>query len=255
MSLNPIIALWSQPRSLSTTLERVMRARGDLACFHEPFMYYYYEHLGSKQMPFFNADTSQPRSYREVWSMLQKQAQTSPVFFKDMSYYIYPKISSDSPLKDQLVNTFLIRNPLKSIPSYHKLDPDVTLAEIGLEAQWKHYRYLLTESDAAPCVIEAESIQSNPAKAMAAYCTAVGLEFKPHSLQWDNASSPKAWESVEGWHQQVTSSTGVNTMEPQSQAEMEQQFEAYVRTADAPHLYDYLQHHQEFYEQLKAAAR
>lgn len=81
------------------------------------------------------------------------------------------------------------------------------------------------------------------------------MEFKPRSLQWDKASSPKARVGVEGWHQQVASSTGIKTLEPQSQAEMEQQFEAYVRTADAPHLYDYLQHHEEFYEQLKAAAR
>ena len=39
---HPIIALWSHPRSMSTAFERIMRARGDLDCLHEPFMYDYY---------------------------------------------------------------------------------------------------------------------------------------------------------------------------------------------------------------------
>ena len=34
---HPIHALWATPRSTSTAFEWMMRMRGDLACFHEPF--------------------------------------------------------------------------------------------------------------------------------------------------------------------------------------------------------------------------
>ena len=232
-----------------------MRARGDLTCFHEPFMYYYYKHLGTKEMPFFKADSEQPQSYPAVWSMLQKQAEETPVFFKDMSYYVYPKISSDSPLKDQLINTFLIRNPLRSIISYHRLDPGVSLEEIGLEAQWNHYSALANAADVKPLVIEAEAIQQNPEYTLGNYCNAVGLEFLPHSLQWENQSTPKAWESVKGWHKEVTGSNTVRQAEPLSQIQLEKQFAKYVSEADAPHLYDFLNHHKVFYERLRAEAR
>ena len=35
--MNPIYILWATPRSTSTAFEWMMRMRGDMACFHEPF--------------------------------------------------------------------------------------------------------------------------------------------------------------------------------------------------------------------------
>jgi hypothetical protein len=35
--MNPIYVLWATPRSTSTAFEWMMRMRGDMACFHEPF--------------------------------------------------------------------------------------------------------------------------------------------------------------------------------------------------------------------------
>ena len=32
-----IVALWAVPRSTSTAFEWMMRQRGDMTCFHEPF--------------------------------------------------------------------------------------------------------------------------------------------------------------------------------------------------------------------------
>ena len=136
--MHPIIALWSHPRSMSTATERIMRERGDLVCFHEPFMYDYYVHRKVRQMPHFNVEQGHPQTYAEVREMLLEQAQKSPVFFKDMSYYVMPHILSDMQFSESLVNCFLIRNPVATISSYFRLDPDVTCEEIGLEAQCLH---------------------------------------------------------------------------------------------------------------------
>ena len=35
--MHKIVVLWAVPRSTSTAFEWMMRQRGDLTCFHEPF--------------------------------------------------------------------------------------------------------------------------------------------------------------------------------------------------------------------------
>ena len=35
--MHPILVLWGTPRSTSTAFEWMMRTRGDMTCFHEPF--------------------------------------------------------------------------------------------------------------------------------------------------------------------------------------------------------------------------
>ena len=62
----PIIVLWTHPRSLSTAIERVMRERGDLTCFHEPFMYDYYVHRQVRVMPHFDVMPDHPHAKRWV---------------------------------------------------------------------------------------------------------------------------------------------------------------------------------------------
>jgi hypothetical protein len=83
---HPVIALWSHPRSMSTAFERIMRARGDLECLHEPFMYDYYINRSTRQLPNFDAIEDHPRSYDAIRDMILEKAERGPVFFKDMSY-------------------------------------------------------------------------------------------------------------------------------------------------------------------------
>ena len=58
--MEPIIALWSHPRSMSTAMERIMRERGDCRCFHEPFICDYYVHRAVRSLPLFDVDPDQP---------------------------------------------------------------------------------------------------------------------------------------------------------------------------------------------------
>lgn len=139
MSPHPIIAMWSHPRSMSTAIERIMRERGDLDCLHEPFMYDYYVHRQVRRMPHFDVQKDHPTSYGAIRDMILERAEKGPVFFKDMSYYVMPHLLDDRDFAGRLTNVFLVRDPIASIPSYHKLDPDLTLEEIGLEAQAVHF--------------------------------------------------------------------------------------------------------------------
>ncbi|KIC09027.1 hypothetical protein RA19_17200 [Leisingera sp. ANG-M1] len=248
--MNKIIALWSHPRSMSTAMERVMRERGDLDCAHEPFMYDYYVSRQVRRMPHFDVQPGHPVSYEAIRDMLLERAEQKPVFFKDMSYYVMPRILQDAAFRDRLVNCFLIRNPIASIPSYYKLDPDLTLEEIGLEAQWRHYTGL-KQAGHDPLVIEAEAVRSDTRGTLARMWEKIGLEFSEAAFDWQN-ENPKDWQQVDGWHGDVSSSRAIRPLTLEEIAGQERKFFALARKE--PRLLDYLEHHLPYYLRLKGAA-
>jgi hypothetical protein len=241
--MHPIIALWSHPRSMSTATERVMRERGDLHCFHEPFMYLYYVGDGVKEMPHFETDTEHPASYEDIRAMLLAAGEEGPVFFKDMSYYVLDRMKADVDFALRLTNTFLIRDPAKSILSFYRKDPGVRLEEIGIEAQWRHFEWLTELLGAPPPVMDAADIQADPAGMIRAWCDSVGLEFMPHSLEW-NGPPPPEWESVSVWHGEVIASQGIG------QTRVPDEAEDLITLDSAPQLRRYYEHHMPFYEKL-----
>ena len=63
---------------MSTAFERIMRARGDLDCLHEPFMYDYYINRSTRQMPHFDAMDEHPKSYEAIRDMILAKAEDGP---------------------------------------------------------------------------------------------------------------------------------------------------------------------------------
>lgn len=243
--MHPIIALWSHPRSMSTATERIMRERGDLRCFHEPFMYLYYVGDGVKEMPHFEADVEHPTSYGGIRSMLLAAGEEGPVFFKDMSYYVLDRMKADEPFARRLTNTFLIRDPAKSIVSFYRKDRGVLLEEIGLEAQWRHFEWLTGLLGDTPAVMDAADVEADPAGMIRAWCNAVGIEFLASALEWDRPT-PAEWEMVAGWHGEVIASRGIGRKGTSDEAEDS------ITLDSAPQLRRYYEHHLPFYEALRA---
>ncbi len=237
---------------MSTATERVMRARGDLTCFHEPFMYDYYVHRAVRVMPHFDVDPALPQSYEAIRESLLAAAEAGPVFLKDMSYYVMPRIIEDPVLAPRLTNSFLIRDPVRSILSYHKLDPDLTLEEVGLEAQWRHLEALRTQGGPAPLVLEAEAVQRDTRGIMNAYWRKIGLAPAPHAFDWNGDTPPEEWQQVAGWHGDVAASRAIRPPDPEEDAKQAAAFQAAAEKA--PRLRALLEHHRPFYEKLKAAA-
>ncbi|MEM8648394.1 MAG: hypothetical protein AAGF86_18935 [Pseudomonadota bacterium] len=250
MGQHPIIALWVHPRSMSTAVERVMRERGDLTCFHEPFMYDYYLNRSPRMMPKFAPSDDQRVSYQETREMIFAAAEAGPVFFKDMSYYHLPQIYDDEEMAGRLVNLFLIRNPRRSILSYHKLDPEVSAVEIGLEALWLHYSWLVRAMKQAPVVVEAEKIQADPRGVIRALWQRIGLPDRPEAFDWQVETVPEDWKSVSGWHEDVSSASGIRP--PEAAEDLEARFAA--AAGEVPKLQRLLDQHLPFYELLKVEA-
>lgn len=251
MTKYPIIAMWSHPRSMSTAVERIMRERGDLDCLHEPFMYDYYVHRKVRTMPHFDVQPDHPVSYDAIRDMLLERAEKQPVFIKDMSYYVVPHILEDAVLADRLVNVFLVRDPVASIPSYYKLDPDLTLDEVGLEAQARHFDALLAATGSAPPVIVSEDVRSDPEGVMGALWRRIGLPHVSAAFDWQN-EAPKDWAQVGGWHGDVSSAKGIRPLSPEERAAQQKSFDALAEKV--PHLRGFLDHHRPFYARLAANA-
>ncbi|HCX87404.1 MAG TPA: hypothetical protein DG761_05225 [Gammaproteobacteria bacterium] len=249
----PIIALWAHPRSLSTVFERIMRERGDLNCLHEPFMYDYYVHRRVRIMPGFEIDLDHPAAYREIRDSIVALAQTGPVFFKDMSYYVLPYLPTDPDFASKITHSFLIRNPVSAIVSYYRLDSKITLEEIGIASQWTHFKALVDLFGTEPIVIEAESVQARPKQTLSHYWEQVKLDYVDHAFNWSQEDAPAAWQPVKGWHQGALASQGIRDADPDEAARKR---EAYAQClVDAPHLADYLAHHMPAYEELKSRAQ
>ncbi len=220
-----------------------------LDCLHEPFLHYYYLERSRKPLPHFESEQNHPTSYAETRDMILRHAENSPVFAKDMSYYIIPEILQDREFCRRVRHCFLIRNPLRSIMSYYKLDKDVALDEIGIEAQWLHLQGLQQLGINDSVVLEAEAVQAHSSLAMRLFWQALGLDYIKQALSWQQDSTPEDWQYVRGWHQSVSDSQGIR--EP-SAREAEQARDEFDQLCEqAPQLIGFLQHHLPFYERLR----
>jgi len=248
--MHPIIILWAHPRSMSTAIERIMRERGDLDCLHEPFLHYYYLERTRKGLPHFDSEKHHPTSYPATRDMILQRAESTPVFVKDMSYYVMPQILDDEEFCRRIRHCFLIRNPLRSIVSYYRLDPTVSMSEIGIEAQWLHLQGLHALGIDDCLVLEAEAVQDDSVAVMSLFWQALGLEVREHALSWEQDQIPADWQYVQGWHQSVGASSGIRRSSLAEEEKSRAEFEDLCKIA--PQLSGFLQHHLPYYENLRA---
>ena len=248
----PIVALWSPPHSAPAAFERIMRARGDVECLHEPFMYDYSINRSKRQAPHFDAMDQRPRNYDAIRAMILEKAEKRPVFFTDMSYCVMPHIAEDQAFFKRISHSFLIRDPKASILSYAKFDPDMSLEEIGLEAQWHHAQAVMQKLGLAPVVIRSEQVQADPEGQMRKYWQALGLSDKPEALHW-NDPAPEDCQQVQGWHGGAMSSTTIRPITADQRSRMEAEFR--LLAAAEPRFGEYLAHHLPYYTGLARFAR
>ncbi|MCP4749114.1 MAG: hypothetical protein GY874_23715 [Desulfobacteraceae bacterium] len=237
--MGPIVALWTHPRSISTAFERVMMERGDFNVLHEPFSYYYYVHNDTATIEQQFIDPDHPTAYPDIKKHVIDSAETSPVFFKDMCSHCFKPVVQDSDFLGRLVNTFLIRDPAKAIPSYYAMNKDVTSREIGLEQLYNVFEKVSQINGTPPVVVDATDLENDPGAIMNSYCNAVKIPFIQEAMTWDQ-SHKKEWDIWKDWHKDAAKSSGI-------QKNMEV-FEVTIENSD--HLKRLYDTHYPFYERL-----
>ena len=232
-----------------------MRERGDCCCLHEPFMYYYYVHLAKRKFPGFDVEADRPTAFDDIVDMMRDESQKQIVFSKDMGYYVLPEIFQRPELAVEFIHVFLVRDPRKSILSYHKLDSAMQSDEIGLESLWRLHQWVdgLTAegSGCGPVVVQAERVQENPQKVMCDLWDKIGIAQKPDAFLWDENHTPKDWRQVEQWHQNALAN---NSIQPEIANEEEIQLQFEEAAKREPKLRQYLEQHWPYFLKLRNLA-
>ncbi len=241
--MNRIIALWCVPRSRSTAMERIFFGREGLKILHEPFLYLYYVGEAHRALPHFTPDPEHPVTFEGLRDHILAEAEESAVFFKDMSYYVVHHLAEASEFFDGLTNTFLVRDPAETILSYYKIDPEVTLDELGHEALYRHALFVAEKSGKPPIVVDSGDLVADPEGMLRAYCQAIDMPFQADALDWEGGP-PKEWQAFAGWHQDVASSKGIAPGRGPSAEELD-----LLRNDDR--LRSYEEHHRPYYEKLQ----
>lgn len=125
-----IIVMWSIPRSVSTSFERMVSERGDHRVFDEPFSRSYYygpDRLSTRYGEEMPGCTAEP-----VLADIEHAERERPVFAKDMAYHAARLLGPD--LLRRFDNCFLVRDPAATLRSLARTWQDFTDDETG----WRH---------------------------------------------------------------------------------------------------------------------
>ncbi len=221
--MHKIVALWAVPRSTSTAFEWMMRERGDMTCFHEPYGEAWYQGEAplwpratpsSKRTPGLTLDS--------VTGTLKAAAASGPVFTKDFPHYI--DHIWDDALLSIFTHSFLIRDPAKTITSIYDKWPDFHEKEVGFPEQRALFDRLADQAGSPPPVIDSDDLLENPAGIVAAWCEAVGIPFLADALSWEPGPRDEvSWWDAGVFHANLRASDG---LKPQPRK--------YIDLADAP---------------------
>ena len=192
--MHKIVKLWAVPRSTSTAFEWMMRQRGDMTCFHEPFGEAWYQ----GEVPLW--PRVEPDSLRTLGLTLKSAGQSlmeaakeRPVFSKDFPHYI-ETIWSDEFLAP-FTHSFLIRDPAKTVASIVKGWPNVHPKELGFHEQRALFERIADKHGTSPPLIDSDDLLENPYGIVAAWCEAVGIPFIRDALSWE----PGPRDEVSWW--------------------------------------------------------
>lgn len=212
----PIIVLWTTPRSRSTAFERMMIERGDLTVFDEPFSarYYFSEERRSDRF-----DEVLPASdAASIVERIDEAAAEGPVFVKDMAYHASGLL--DHELLGRFTNTFLVREPTAALASFARMWPDLTEEEAGYERLAEAFAVADDLIEGTPPVLEADALCAAPTETVAAWCDAVGLDFRPDALTWE-PGMVEQWELWREWYEGVADSTGFHPAPPRGPVDLD----------------------------------
>ena len=221
--MQKILALWATPRSTSTAFEWMMRMRGDMTCFHEPFGEAWYQGEDAR-WPRIKPDS--PRTagltFDSVWQTLILAAQKGPTFSKDFPHYIEHLWTDD--FLEYFNHSFLIRDPAKVTTSMYRHWPDFVLKEAAFVEQRALFDRLCDKNGSAPPVIDSDDLLENPEAIVEAYCNATGIPFIAEALSWESGDREEvSWYDGGSWHDNLRDSAG---LKPQARK--------YIDISDAP---------------------
>jgi hypothetical protein len=209
------IAMWSGPRNISTAMMYSFGNRPDCEVWDEPFYAFSLKHHGNDHPLRDEIMAAYESDYDRVVALCTSSPNsTKPIFYqKHMTHHMLPGYDRRWVL--QLLNAFLIRDPVAVLSSYARKWQDVSLRAIGIVEQWQLFDLVAQALGRAPPVVDAEDVLQAPAETLTRLCGALGLDFCPAMLSWPQG--PKPFDGLWGrhWYNAVHASTGFEPSQAQ----------------------------------------
>ncbi|MEM8952010.1 MAG: sulfotransferase family protein [Pseudomonadota bacterium] len=217
MTGHPIYFLWATPRSTSTAFEWMMRQRGDLTCFHEPFGMAWYQGPEARAPRLATPERQRPEAtFTKIWNDILEAAETRPVFVKDMPHHT--DHMWDDTFLSRIDHSFLIRDPAKVLASLHRsyqkagMNEGFEAHEISFGAQQSLFELLQTRTGQTPPVLDSDDLLETPEAMVRIYCEAIGIPFIAEALSWEpGARDEVLWydSNDDIWHASLRDSDGL----------------------------------------------
>ena len=217
MGQHPIYFLWATPRSTSTAFEWMMRQRGDMACFHEPFGMAWYQGPEARAPRPAPIEKQRPEAtFAHIWEQILEAAETRPVFVKDMPHHTDHLWTGD--FLDRITHSFLIRDPAKVLASLHRSyqkagwEEGFEPHEISFGPQQALFDLLTERIGESPPVIDSDDLLEDPETMVEVYCQAIGAPFIREALSWEpGARDEVLWYDGNDniWHGSLRDSDGL----------------------------------------------
>lgn len=223
-ALPKVVYLVTMPRSLSTVFVRMMHARQDFTIINEPgtLTYLHVSQCAKTSVTYFGDVLEEFGAVQEA--IASKTHGNLPVFVKEFAFSACNYLGLDSHFLNQqdYYTMFLIRNPHKSLISYHKkLPPELQSKVVDFMDYKKLYELYMNfkaTSPRKPLIVRAEDLMSNPRKTVAQVCAYIDVPFKEENLSWqkldDSFCIADEWncdipaEAAYYWYGPVMDSTG-----------------------------------------------
>jgi hypothetical protein len=203
---HPIIMMWTVPRSVSTSFERMVIERGDHTVYDEPFSKRYY--YGDDRRSDRYTEQLPGSSAAELLAEIERAAEERPVFVKDMAYHAAGLLDED--LLGRFRNCFLVRDPAATIRSLADRWPDFTDEEAGWDSLDETAD--VVERLGQPfVVVDAADLCRDPRAVVASWCAAMDLPFVEDALTWEPGMRPE-WELWADWHASTARSPGFHPL-------------------------------------------
>jgi hypothetical protein len=208
------IAMWSGPRNISTAMMRAFENRPDAAVIDEPFYAAWLAATGADHPMREAILAAQPQDWREVARGLLGPVPGGRAihYQKHMAQHMIPAIGLDWMAGCR--HAFLIRPPEEVLASYVQRRAEVTLEDVGFVRQAELFDAQAQRLGAAPPVIEARDVLTDPAGMLAALCRALGIPFLETMLAWPAGRRDSDGVWAPAWYDAVERSTGFAAPRP-----------------------------------------
>ena len=198
----------------------MMRQRGDLTCFHEPFGIAWYKGPEARAPRPAPPATRQPNAtFERIWDDILEAAEKRPVFVKDMPHHTTHLWTKE--FLDRVSHSFLIRDPAKVLSSLHNsyqkagFNSGFEPEEISFGPQQQLFDLLVNHCGTHPIVIDSDDLLEDPVTMVRMYCEAIGIAFIAEALRWERGSrSEVLWydNNEDIWHASLRDSDGLRPM-------------------------------------------